>query len=569
MSEPKSPGRRGARLPGFGPGSDERLARCAAAGDEAAFASIFERYGQDLYRYCLSLLGNPADAQDALQNTMVKALRSLPGEQRQIKLRPWLYRVAHNESIELLRQRRHEALDPEVVSPDASPAEATAQRQRLRHLLTDLGELPDRQRAALTMRELGGLAFEEIGAALGISAAGAQQTLYEARLGLREMEAGREMECEKVTRALSDGDGRVLRRRDVRAHLRACADCRAFGEAIESRRRDFAAIAPLPAIAAVALLKGGLGAATGGGAVGAGVGAVGAGSAAVTGAGAAGGVAGAGGAGGVLASGLAVKVVATVAVGVAIGAGVADRTGLVHIGGTGDAPGRPAVSTGRNLDRGGDRVPRASGLGAAALDGVSPAGRGGRATAVRQLGGAAGARGRGADAGRGRAHSAGGSAPGAEHLLPSSGHGGRQSVGHGNAANAGGGNPAHSAPEHGKGSGHAKSKTKDGGAKGSGTARGKGKTSSGSHPDHGSHGKAGSNGSAPASNGTAKAGGRNGSAPGGDAAVSPGGGQRESGSSRQSGGEPAHDGGSGSAQSRSTPSGGEAKLNEETATSSP
>src|ERR1051326_7578257 len=86
--------------------SDARLARRAAKRDERAFAAIFRRYHQEIYRFCLSILGNAEDARDALQNTMVKALQALPGEERQIELRPWLYRVAHNESIDLVRKRR-------------------------------------------------------------------------------------------------------------------------------------------------------------------------------------------------------------------------------------------------------------------------------------------------------------------------------------------------------------------------------------------------------------------------------------------------------------------------------
>ena len=85
--------------------SDARLARRATTGDEAAFAAIFERYGQDLYRYCRAVLGDPTDAQDALQNTMTRVLHALPGEQRTINLRPWLYRVARNESLTLIRER--------------------------------------------------------------------------------------------------------------------------------------------------------------------------------------------------------------------------------------------------------------------------------------------------------------------------------------------------------------------------------------------------------------------------------------------------------------------------------
>ena len=102
--------------------ADERLARRARRGDERAFAAIFERYHQQLYRYCLGILANPEDAQDALQNTMVKALRALPGEERSISLKPWLYRIAHNESIDLLRRRRvTEPVDPDSL-PEGPPS---------------------------------------------------------------------------------------------------------------------------------------------------------------------------------------------------------------------------------------------------------------------------------------------------------------------------------------------------------------------------------------------------------------------------------------------------------------
>jgi len=231
--------------------SDERLVRRAVAGDERAFAAIFRRYHQSLYRFCLAILANPADAQDALQNTMVKTLRALPGEERTIQLKPWLYRIAHNESIDLLRRRRESGeLDAEQVAPGAGLAEEVAARERLRRLLSDLDELPERQRGALVMRELSGLDFDEIAAALGTSPGVARQTLYEARLSLRQMDEGREMSCQSVTKALSDGDGRVVRRRDIRSHLRSCPSCREFRARIKTRERELGALSPLPAAAA-------------------------------------------------------------------------------------------------------------------------------------------------------------------------------------------------------------------------------------------------------------------------------------------------------------------------------
>jgi RNA polymerase sigma factor (sigma-70 family) len=261
--------------------SDGRLVRLAARADEAAFAAIFERYHQELYRYCRAILRDPDEAQDALQSTMASALRSLPGDEREIALRPWLYRVAHNEAITIVRQRAR-ATEPDGLGGLAVPGTdlEVEERERLRALVADLDQLPERQRGALVMRELSGLSYAEIGAALGASAAAARQATYEARVALRELGQGREMECEVARRALSEHDGRVLRGRRLRAHLRACEACNGFKAAIAQRRADLGALCPpLSPLAASGLLSailgggghGGVGAATGaagGGAVG-------------------------------------------------------------------------------------------------------------------------------------------------------------------------------------------------------------------------------------------------------------------------------------------------------------
>ena len=317
--------------------SDERLARRAARGDRSAFAEIYRRYDQDLYRFCLAMVGNPQDAQDTLQNAMVKVLRSLPGEERTIQLKPWLYRIVRNESIETLRKRREGSeLEPHHAVA-AGVTDTVEARERLRTLLADLEMLPDRQRAALVMRELGDLDYDQIGAAFGTSAAVARQTLYEARLSLRQLEAGREMRCTEVMRELSDADGRVARRREIRAHLRGCTDCRSFRDEIGRRHENLAALSPLPLATSTALFQGALAEATAsgaGGAGGAGLGGV------------------AAGAGKAAATSVVAKSVATVAVVAAVGVAAGDRSGLIEMplsgGSTGTAQTemRPAAAPG-------------------------------------------------------------------------------------------------------------------------------------------------------------------------------------------------------------------------------
>jgi RNA polymerase sigma factor (sigma-70 family) len=304
---------------------NERLLERASKGDRRAFATIFERYHQRLYRYCAAIVGDPEDAHDALQNTMVRVLAALPGERRRLELEPWLYRIAHNEAIEVVRRRQHstDLGSVEVVGEPGADASLES-RERLRQLIADLRELPDRQRGALVMRELGGLSFEQIGEAFETSARTARQTVYEARLSLQEMEGGRAMPCDEMRQKLSDGDRRLIRRRDVRAHLRQCDGCRDFERAIANRRSDLAAIAPLPALLAggvlQSLLGGGAGAAAGHGA----------------------GTAGAGAIGKAVGGSVLAKTVATGAVVAAIGVAAADRSGLIHVlpgeGGSADVP---------------------------------------------------------------------------------------------------------------------------------------------------------------------------------------------------------------------------------------
>ena len=239
------------------PRSDELLARLVASGGERPFRALYERYHAPLHRYCYSILRNEADAQDALQSTFTRALLALRAGKRNAPLRPWLYRIAHNESISVLRARPPAQPDTDLEPVARSVEEVAEERARLTLLLSDLSQLAERARAALVMRELGGLSHEEIAVALGISAGAAKQAIFEARSALFELAQGRAMACAEVRRRLSDGDRRVLRGRQLRAHLRDCAACAAFAAAIPSRQADLRALSPVlpPAVAAAVLTR--------------------------------------------------------------------------------------------------------------------------------------------------------------------------------------------------------------------------------------------------------------------------------------------------------------------------
>ncbi|MGN6866997.1 MAG: sigma-70 family RNA polymerase sigma factor [Solirubrobacteraceae bacterium] len=235
---------------------DDRLVRLAAAGHERAFAVVYERHHQALYRYCRSILRNDADAQDALQSTFTSAFAALRRGSPDAPIRPWLFRIAHNEAVSALRRRK-----PTVELSDATEHRATsvddqvAERRQLDLLLRDLRELHDRQRSALVMRELSGLSHEDIALALETSVGAAKQAIYEARRSLFEFAEGRAMSCDEIRRTISDADGRLLRSRRVRAHLRECTACAEFAAAISTRQHELRALVPaLPAVAAAGLL---------------------------------------------------------------------------------------------------------------------------------------------------------------------------------------------------------------------------------------------------------------------------------------------------------------------------
>ncbi len=224
---------------------DEALAGRAAGGNDAAFTTLYERYYGPLLGYTRSILRDPEDARDATQNALENALRALPGRDKSLPLRPWLYKIAHNEAITIMRRRRPQTeLAPELEPTVPGPEVDAEQRGRLAQLVDDLQSLPERQRGALVMRELNGLSYDDIGTALGLSNEAARRAVFDARNALHAAADGRATACVSVRHSISDGDRRSLRARGIRAHLRSCDDCQSFQRSIGTRRADLHQLAP-------------------------------------------------------------------------------------------------------------------------------------------------------------------------------------------------------------------------------------------------------------------------------------------------------------------------------------
>jgi RNA polymerase sigma factor (sigma-70 family) len=168
--------------------SDERLAHLAATGHEAAFNAIVDRYRTPLTRYCAGIVG-PSRAEDAVQQALINAHNALQRTDEVRHLRSWLYRIAHNASLNVLRAVRDDvsldaASDAAAIAEDG-PAAAFERSERFRATVDALRELPERQRAALVLRELEGRSHEEIAETLGVTSGAARQHLMRARVALR------------------------------------------------------------------------------------------------------------------------------------------------------------------------------------------------------------------------------------------------------------------------------------------------------------------------------------------------------------------------------------------------
>jgi len=172
--------------------SDEQLLKLFREGNEEAFEVIFDRYRPRLLTYLKRMLGKSGiDAEDVLQDVFCKAYDSLRADRREIAVKPWLYRVAHNRSIDHLRRPQ---LDPEQVLAttrglEIDPPTCVEQRDELRGLVASIGALPPQQRSALILREMEGLSHKQLAATLGTSVPAIKSLLVRARVGLAQQRA--------------------------------------------------------------------------------------------------------------------------------------------------------------------------------------------------------------------------------------------------------------------------------------------------------------------------------------------------------------------------------------------
>ena len=171
------------------------------AGDKAEFARVVEAYSGVIYRLAIKMLENPQDAEDVLQETFIKAYRSLPRFDGRSSLSTWLYRIATNEALMLIRRRKHtfvsidepleaddqERMPVQIVDWCCLPESELMSSEARSNMDQAVDKLPHRLRVVFLLRDIEGLSTRETADVLDLSEAAVKTRLSRARMRLREM----------------------------------------------------------------------------------------------------------------------------------------------------------------------------------------------------------------------------------------------------------------------------------------------------------------------------------------------------------------------------------------------
>lgn len=177
---------------------DPQLVHALKAGNPDAFASLFDAYADRLYRLGMSLVGDPFEAEDIVQEAFLKAITHINGFQQRSNLGTWLYRVVYNSSIDRLRGRMDSPLPdeaaeetgipmPEVLLEWNTPEILAISSEGQSYLDTAIQSLSESLRGVFVLRDIEELSTAEVADVLGISESLVKVRLHRARLALREL----------------------------------------------------------------------------------------------------------------------------------------------------------------------------------------------------------------------------------------------------------------------------------------------------------------------------------------------------------------------------------------------
>ena len=181
--------------------SDTELVARAKRGDRVAFQELVERYQKRIYAVAYGVLGNRESALDAVQETFIKAYRSLAGFKGKSSFYTWLYRITMNAAIDLGRKEVHrhelefrEELEQDEekgeypIAPSAGDPAKELMKKELGEVIEDaISQLPSEQRSAIVLREIEGLSYKEIAKVMGCSEGTVMSRLHYGRKHMQEL----------------------------------------------------------------------------------------------------------------------------------------------------------------------------------------------------------------------------------------------------------------------------------------------------------------------------------------------------------------------------------------------
>jgi RNA polymerase sigma-70 factor (ECF subfamily) len=169
--------------------TEKELVLLAQQGDRNAFGELVRRHYQGVVRVVFQMCGDPALAEDATQEAFIRAWVNLPSFQPSGSLKSWIYRIAINAAVDVLRKRPESSLDESqammVTDQAAGPETALIEKERVTIVRRALKGLPEASRSVLVLREYGELSYQEIAKVLDIPVGTVMSRLNYARNSLR------------------------------------------------------------------------------------------------------------------------------------------------------------------------------------------------------------------------------------------------------------------------------------------------------------------------------------------------------------------------------------------------
>jgi RNA polymerase sigma factor (sigma-70 family) len=229
--------------------SDERLITLTRRGQHAAFEVLCARYQTRLLSFCRHMLASREDAEDVLQEVFAAAFNAVLADDRDINVRPWLYRIARNRSLNHLRRASAigvDSMDIHFAEGGISTGDKVMRRESFRELIGDVHQLPETQRTALLLREIDALSYEQIALAMDTTVPSVKSLLVRARISLAEAAEARKLSCDEVRLELGTvAEGLAKLSTPARRHVRGCEQCSFFRKQLKDNNRALALILPV------------------------------------------------------------------------------------------------------------------------------------------------------------------------------------------------------------------------------------------------------------------------------------------------------------------------------------